>query len=235
MLSSWFDWFGAVTEGGSFPWLLAAGTVAGLLGTAAFRRSSAPPVAQTAAPNPELDETRRFEPSILACRGEQLSVASEARWAMAALAAEAQRRGVRLEVAVAPGLRAWMDPRAFRKLLVEMIAHAIDAAPYGRVLLAAGAHGGRVQIGVTHDGPAGTRKSVEGTLRPVSDIAAMTGGTFEVIARAGHGATVLVRLPEPTTATVRAPQPAAAAPERAQRPASPERVAQMIPEAMITP
>jgi hypothetical protein len=89
-----------------------------------------------------------------------------------------------------------MDRRAFRKLLVEMLAQAIGAAPCGRVLLTAGPRGGRVQIGVSHDGPVVAREAVETALRASAEIAALNGGTMDVTVRAGQGVTVLARLPQ---------------------------------------
>ena len=231
-----FSWLLGTVAGVLFPWLLATGSVAGAVGLAAFRAGAAAMGGPATLTDPDLEEIQRFEPSILSCRGELLDVAAEARRAMEALRSRADRSRVRMEVAVTPGLEAWMDPRAFRKLLVEMLAQAIDAAPCGRVLVTAAPHGGRVQIGVTHDGFARSRESLEGTLRPVSQIAALSGGTFEVVGRAGQAATVLVRLPEPVAhpATSGQAQPTGGS-DRAQPSVSHSRAAQRTPETMVSP
>ena len=42
--------------------------------------------------------------------------------------------------------------------MIETILNAIAAALGGRVLLTGSPHGGRVQIGVSHDGPAVTSR-----------------------------------------------------------------------------
>ena len=155
---------------------------------------------------------------MLSFRGERLDVATEAHWAMTVLAGRAARQGVGLELAVSPGLAVWMDPRAFRKLLVETVAQAIARRPGPGPADRGARMAEEVQIGVSHDGVAAPREALETALRPSTEIAAMNGGTLEVKVRAGQGATVLVRMPEPTAHPAQASNatatPTAAAPSR---------------------
>jgi hypothetical protein len=211
MRMAWFDSIGIAGGSGLFSVIVAGATALSALGFAALRNRAGTLAKQDAPDGPELEEILHYEPGLLSFRGERLDVATEARWAMSALAGRAARLGSRLELAVSPGLAVWMDPRAFRKLLAEIVAQAIGAAPCGRVLLTAAPHGGRVQIGVSHDSPAASREALETALRPAAEIAALNGGTLEVTVRAGQGGTVRVRLPEPAANPAPATDAAAAA------------------------
>jgi hypothetical protein len=66
------------------------------------------------------------------------------------------------------------------------------------VLVTAGRHGGRVQIGVTDDGAPADRLAIEGQLREVSETCALQGATLEVQTFQPGGAAVLIRLPDST-------------------------------------
>jgi hypothetical protein len=159
----------------------------------------------------DLDRITRFELGSLTLRGERLDVAGEVRWVLAALRPRAAFGLVRLEVAVQPGLALWLDPRACRKLLIDVVGQAIEAAPTGRVLVTAFTHGGRVQIGVSNDCAVLPREAAETALRSVREIVAFHGGSLEVDSRAGQGITTVIRLP-PCTQPASPPTQAAATP-----------------------
>ena len=195
MRLSWLDSFGILGGGGLTSLALLSAAASSVLGFAALRNGSKALVRGSIADSPELEQISRFEPGMLAFRGERLDVRAEAHWTLSELAPRAAYAGVQLRQAIAPGLAVWMDRRAFRKLLVGLLEQAIGEAPCGQVLLTAGSHGGRVQIAVSHDAPASTRQALETALRPAMEIAALNGGTVEVIVRAEDGATVVVRLP----------------------------------------
>jgi hypothetical protein len=207
---AWLDSLGVLGGESLLSFLLVSAVAFSALSFVALRKRGAVIGREAAPDSPELQDILRFEPSMLNSRGERLDVAAEANWALAALAGRAARKGVRLELAISPGLALWMDPRAFRKLLVEIAARAIGDAACGRVLLTGCRHGGRVQIGISHDGPPAGREELETALRPSTEIAALNGGTLEVSLRTGQGATVLVRMPEPAPAPAPASEPAAA-------------------------
>jgi hypothetical protein len=226
---AWFDSFGVLGGGSLLTFLLACGATFSVLGFAALRNRGTVLAQQDTPDSPELDEILRFEPGVLSFRGERLDVATEAQWTMTALAGRAARQGVGLELAVSPGLAVWMDRRACRKLLVQIVGQAIADAPGGRVLLTGCPHGGRVQIGVTHDGQPAAREALETALRPSTEIAALNGGTLEVKVRAGQGATVLVRMPEPAANPAQASDPTATAA------AATARQAQRTPQAIVDP
>lgn len=178
---------------------------AGLV-TGRRHRSGTAPAAPAMSIHPaDLEANARFELSALMLRGERLDAASQVRWVLAAVRPQAEARHVRLEAAVRPGLAVWLDPRAFRKLMVDIVGQAVAAAPGGKVLVTGGEHGGRAQLAVVHDGPAPERGTVELALRSATEIVAFHGGSLEVDVRPGQGVTAIVRLPAfvgaPTRAT----------------------------------
>jgi signal transduction histidine kinase len=100
----------------------------------------------------------------------------------------------------------------------DVLDNAIRHSEGGRVLVAAGRHGGRVQIAVLDDGAAVERAEQEAHLRGAERLLALQGGTIEVSVRPGAGSTVVIRLPEPAAA--RPTQAAPAAPAAAPPPAA---------------
>ncbi len=167
----------------------------------------------------DLDRVTGFELGSQTTRSERLDVASEIRWVLAALKPRASFGLVRLEVAVQPGLALWLDQRACRKLLIEAVGHAIEAAPTGRVLVTAFSHGGRVQIGVSNDCAVLPRAAAETALRSATGIAALNGGSLQIDARAGQGMTTTIRLPPYAQPAPSPAAPAAAASAAASGPA----------------
>jgi hypothetical protein len=125
-----------------------------------------------------------------------LDVATEARTVMSLVAELAARRGARLEFAAEPGLIVRMARDQFHELLGAMLTHAIHAG-YGRVLLGAMRHGGRVQIAIIYEGGGTDREQQEADLRPAARLAALQGATLEIDARPGESTTILLRLLAP--------------------------------------
>ena len=89
----------------------------------------------------------------------------------------------------------WADPCALQQMLVEMLSQAMQRAEGGAVLVSADWHGGRVQVTVTDDGPAGDGATLLGLLREVAQCAALQGGTFEIECGKLSGTRVVLRMP----------------------------------------
>lgn len=139
----------------------------------------------------------------------QLDVGLELRACVQAHDAAAIGRHLRLETAIQPGLTVRADRGALCQAISDVLENAISHSGGGRVLVAAGRHGGRVQIAVLDDGAAVDRAEHEAHLRGAERLLALQGGTIEVSVRAGAGSTVVIRLPEP--GPNRAAQPATTA------------------------
>jgi len=107
----------------------------------------------------------------------------------------AAQRLVTLEVAVQPRLSVQADPRAVRQIIADLVAHAIEQAPCGHVLLGAARVGNRVQISVSDDGAGCDCVLQAGQLRAAERLAALQGAALEISPIAGQGTTVIVRLP----------------------------------------
>lgn len=135
----------------------------------------------------------RFEPGRTSFTGGVLDVASEAGAVLRQFENIAALKLVRLELAVQPHLAVRADLRAFREILRDMVAQAIDHAPCGRILLGARRAGGRVHITVSDDGTADQTVRMS-HLRTAERLAALQGATMRVVSRAGSGTTVIVRL-----------------------------------------
>jgi anti-sigma regulatory factor (Ser/Thr protein kinase) len=124
-----------------------------------------------------------------------LDVSSETTAVMQRLDSFAAQRSVALELAVQPNLAVRTDARALREILGDLVAHAIEQSPCGRVLLAAGHVGGRVQITVSDDGAHPDRALLASELRRAERLAALQGATMEIDARPRQGTTIVLRLP----------------------------------------
>ncbi|MBV9252308.1 MAG: HAMP domain-containing histidine kinase [Acetobacteraceae bacterium] len=164
-------------------------------------------------------DANRFELAHTPFSTDRVSVDSIIREVLRSASNQAGRYSVRLELAVPPGLEARTDPRVLRQVLGDLVGLAIPDATGGRVLVAAGLHGGRVQISVSDDGIAATEKARKPRLRDVGSLIALQGGTIEMDARSGEGTTVLIRLPEPGPITA----------EVSHRPAAGEAVSTAMP------
>ena len=119
-----------------------------------------------------------------------LDVVLETTAAMRQFESFAAERYVALELAVQPGLAVRTDARAFREIVGDLLAHAIEHSPCGRVLLGALHTGGRVEITVSDDAAHADR-----ALRPAERLAALQGATLEIDARPGQGTIAVLRLP----------------------------------------
>ncbi len=145
-----------------------------------------------------------------------LEVRQETDSALRRLAGEAARQGVRLEVAIEPGLRVFMPRAGFRQVLDTIISHAIAQACGGKVMIGAMRHGGRIRLVILDDGVGADRMTQESRLRDVTQVVALQGGTVEITTR-HEGSVVAIRLPEAASATT---LPAAHAIREAAEPAS---------------
>jgi signal transduction histidine kinase len=124
-----------------------------------------------------------------------LDVALEAMAVMRQFECFAAERYVALELAVQPGLAVRTDARVFREIVGDLVSHAIEQSPCGRVLLGAAHIGGRVQITVSDEAAHSDRALRASELRPAERLAALQGATLEIDARPGQGTTVVLRLP----------------------------------------
>lgn len=158
----------------------------------------------------------------------QVDLDAELRAAAASHEGSARRLNIRLEVAVQPDLTVRADPAALRQIVSSLLENAINHSAGGGVLLSAGRHGGRVRIAVLDDGAPVDRSEQEANLRDAERLAAMQGGTLEIIVSPGSGTTVAVRLPEPGGAgTARTAHTASQEPQTAA-PAAPTRAAAAV-------
>ena len=107
-----------------------------------------------------------------------LDVVLETTAAMRQFESFAAERYVALELAVQPGLAVRTDARAFREIVGDLLAHAIEHSPCGRVLLGALHTGGRVEITVSDDAAHADRALRASELRPAERLAALQGATL---------------------------------------------------------
>jgi len=146
--------------------------------------------ASSAQPVPRQDDIR-----LMTFESRELDVEHEVCGALAQLQEMAHRHQVELQVAVQPRLAMWADPCALQQMLVEMLSQAMQRAEGGAVLVSADWHGGRVQVTVTDDGPAGDHAALVGRLREVEQFAALQGGTLEIECWKLRGNRVVLRMP----------------------------------------
>jgi hypothetical protein len=155
------------------------------------RAAIIPPVAaQPAIPAPLHDD---LHPATFETR--ELDIGDEVAQALAQSREVAQRHHVELQITAQSQLAVWADPGALRQMLARMLAQAMERAAGGAVLISAGWHGGRVQVTVTDDGPAGDHPGLMGGLREVEQFAALQGGTLEVECWKARGNRVVLRMP----------------------------------------
>jgi hypothetical protein len=125
----------------------------------------------------------------------ELDLGAEVAGALAQFRDIAQRHHVELQITAQPRLAVWADPGALRQMLARMLTQAVERTPGTAVLLSAGWHGGRVQVTVTDDGPAGDHAALVGRLREVEQFAALQGGTLEIECWKLRGNRVVLRMP----------------------------------------
>jgi hypothetical protein len=131
--------------------------------------------------------------------GARLDLALEVRQALSALAVEAARRGVRLEMAVPPDVSLRGDRAALQGMLARLVCHALQGG-VERVLVTAWRQGGDVLIAVTDDGADADPARLASALREVAAQVASQGGAMEQEPWPGAGHTVVVRLPDAAAA-----------------------------------
>ncbi len=143
------------------------------------------------------------------CQGGEIDLAAELRTVMHEHEPLATVWQARLEIAAEPDLIVRADSGVLRRVVAEALANAIGHAAGGRVLVAAGRHGGRVQVSILDDGPTIEREEQEANLRDAAQLVALQGGTLDVDVRKGAGTKVVIRLPEPAAPRAEADAPAA--------------------------
>jgi hypothetical protein len=127
--------------------------------------------------------------------GGALDAAAEAVAVLRRLQNLATEQLVTLEMAIEPGLAIQADQRALREILAELVRSVIERSPCGRILLTAALLDGSVHITVSDDGPGADGQILLMRLRGTERLIALQGGSMEIDARQGEGATVIVRLP----------------------------------------
>ena len=80
-------------------------------------------------------------------------------------------------------------------MLLGILSQAIERAAGSALLVSASWHGGRMQLTVMDDGPAGNPAALMGRLREVEQCAALQGGTLEMECRPLRGNKVVLRMP----------------------------------------
>jgi hypothetical protein len=125
----------------------------------------------------------------------KLEVDHEISGALAQLRDVALRDQVEVQVVVQPSLAVWADPCALRQMLLGIVSQAIERAEGSALLVSASWHGGRTQVIVMDDGPAGDPAILMGRLREVEQCAALQGGTLEFECRPLRGNKVVLRMP----------------------------------------
>jgi hypothetical protein len=174
--------------------------------TAASQSAIAQPaVPQSAVPQSGVPQSVAVKPAAtmplhgdlrpLTFEARELDVGAEVAGALAQFRDVAQRHHVELQITAQPRLSVWADPGALRQMLARMLAQAVERTPGSAVLLSAGWHGGRVQVTVTDDGPAGDHAALVGRLREVEQFAALQGGTLEIECWKLRGNRVVLRMP----------------------------------------
>jgi len=152
-------------------------------------------VPQSVAANPAAPVPLHVDLHPATFEARELDVGAEVAGAFAQFRNVAQRHHVELQITAQPRLAVWADPGALRQMLARMLAQAVERAPGSAVLLSAGWHGGRVQVTVTDDGPAGDHAALVGSLREVEQFAALQGGTLEIECWKQRGNRVVPRMP----------------------------------------
>jgi hypothetical protein len=176
-------------------WGLATGLCIGFLALLGWRdrRHAVILLSDRASPAPKL--APHSDKPLMTFESRELDVEQEVSAALAQLQDVAHRDRVELQVAVQPKLAVWADPCALQQMLIGVVSQAIERAEGTAVLVSAVWHGGRVQVTIMDDGPAGDRAALIGRLREVAQCAALQGGTLEVECRRPSGNKVMLRMP----------------------------------------
>jgi len=156
-------------------------------------RLAAPSEPVSANPAPPLP--RHGDVGLVTFESRKLEVDHEISGALAQLRDVALRDQVELQVVVQPNLAMWADPCALSQMLLGIVSQAIERAEGSALLVSASWHGGRTQVIVMDDGPAGDPAILMGRLREVEQCAALQGGTLELECRPLRGNKVVLRMP----------------------------------------
>jgi len=176
-------------------WIVLTGLSVGFLALLGWRARQRDAIARSAAASPPPLVPWHGDIRLMTFVARELDVAHEVAGVLAQLQEMAHRHQVELQVSVQPKLAMWADPCALQQMLVGVLSQAIPRAEGGAVLVSAGWHGGRVQVTVMDDGPAGDHATLLGLLREVAQCAALQGGTFEIECRKGNGTRMVLRMP----------------------------------------
>jgi hypothetical protein len=182
------EWIGAA-------WGVLTGLSIGFLVLLGWRARQRADMARSAPTAPAQKLPRHTDVALMTFESRELDVEQEVSAVLAEFEATARHHRVDVQVAVQPKLMMWADPCALRQMLLGVLTQTIERAEGGAALVSASWHGGRVQLTVMDDGPAGDHATLIGQLREVEQCAALQGGTLEVQCRKLSGNSVVIRMP----------------------------------------
>jgi hypothetical protein len=182
------EWFG-------LGWGVLTAVAIGFVALLAWRTHQRAVVVQSAVVRPAAPVLPPGDLRPAAFESRELGVDHEISTTLAEVQDMAHRHRVELQIAVQPHLAVWADPGVLRRMLAGMLTQAVERAEGGAVLLSASWHGGRVQMTVTDDRPAGDHAVLVGKLREVEQCAALQGGTLEIECWKLRGNRVVLRMP----------------------------------------
>jgi hypothetical protein len=178
-------------------WGLLTGLSIGFLVLLGWRGRQRVVIAMSAPSSPAQKLARHGELPLMTFESRELDVEQEVARALAQLQELAHLHRIELQVAVQPQLAMWADPCALQQMLLGVLSQAMERADGAAILVSAGWHGGRVQVAVMDDGPAGDHATLISQLREVAQCTALQGGTLEIECRKLSGNKVVLRMPGP--------------------------------------
>ena len=101
--------------------------------------------------------------------------------------------GVRIDVAIRPGLLVWESGHRLADVMERMLSVMLAGADR-RVLLSAVRQGGQVAVCVANDEPYPDRQSLRARLQPLRDDMALQPARIEIESLSDDGASVMLRL-----------------------------------------
>lgn len=121
-------------------------------------------------------------------------VAIEVAYILAILRDALAEHGVRLELALQPGLRCRIQKPAFHSLLNGLIRYGIEKAPGRRLLIVGAGQGERVSIAMTLDGAPDDVRTVQANIRTIEEVAALQSASTSVHVTPGVSTTVYLKI-----------------------------------------
>jgi signal transduction histidine kinase len=109
----------------------------------------------------------------------------------------ARALSVRIDLAIDPGLKAWVDPNSLQSALRSTVLAAIQATPGGQVLITGMPLGRQAHIRITDDGKNADQGTRESQARQAEELIALHGGSLRVEVTPSRATTVTIRLPLP--------------------------------------